>query len=344
MIKANPPISVTSSGAVILGHSVVCDGFVRDLPYRVQTHIHLDHFSHFETSKGAQDILLTEPTRRLLVNDLNADLVYRQNLKSLQLGEPFPFSDGHISVLSNGHMLGSVQVCVTYSNGLRLGYSSDFAWPLDQVIQVDALVVDSTCGSPDSVRKYTQNDAEERLLQIFNDRRAFGAFHVRAHRGTLQRSLQLLCTEDRLQIVGSKRLVAEALVYREHGYMLGKVIDVASPEGREILQSGHYIRVFGPRDILPTDPRCATTIAVSAFGMNGDDPVLRYNENSYRVALSDHADFEGTIEYIQATNAKFVLTDNSRGGHAFPLAAAIRNRLGVKAKASENEASKEWGM
>jgi putative mRNA 3-end processing factor len=310
----------------------------------VQTHIHTDHFSHFDTSKGAQDILLTEPTRRLLINDLNADLVYRQNLKALQLGRNFPFSDGHICLLSNGHMLGSVQVCVAYSNGLRLGYSSDFAWPLDDVIQVDALVVDSTCGSPDSVRKYTQKYAEERLVQIVNERRGLGAIHLRAHRGTLQRSLQLLSINDRLPIVGSKRLVAEALVYLEHGYMIGNVTDVATPEGKEILRSGQYIRVFGYRDQFPTDPCCATTITLSAFGMCGDDPVLRYSDGAYRIALSDHADFEGTMEYIRATNAQFVLTDNSRGGHAFALADAIRNRLGIEAKASENETSKEWGV
>jgi putative mRNA 3-end processing factor len=339
-----PPISVSASGAVILGNAVVCDGFVRDLPYRVQTHIHSDHFSHFETSKGAQDILLTEPTRRLLINDLNADLVHRQNLKALQLGQPFHFPGGSVSVLSNGHMLGSVQVCVTYENGLRLGYSSDFAWPLDEVIQVDALVVDSTCGAPSSVRKYSQRDAEERLIQIVNQRRGLGAIHIRAHRGTLQRALQLLSSEARLPILGSRRLVLEALVYREHGYMVSDVVDVKTPEGKEILQAGDYVRIFGSRDTLPTDPHCATTINLSAFGLNGDDPVLVYNEGSYRVALSDHADFEGTMDYIAATNACFVLTDNSRGGHAFALADAIRQQLGIAAKASENTASKEWGV
>jgi len=136
----------------------------------------------------------------------------------------------------------------------------------------------------------------------------------------------------------------EALLYREHGYMLSNVIDAKSPEGKEILKSGQYVRVFGSRDTLPTDPRCATTINLSAFGLNGDDPVLTYSEGSYRVALSDHADFEGTMDYIRATNARFVLTDNSRGGHAFALAEAIRDRIGISAKPSENEVSKEWGV
>ena len=335
---------VTSSGAVVLGNAVVCDGFVRDIPFRVQTHIHSDHFSHFHTSKGSQDILLTEATRSLLINELNADLAYRQNLKALQVGEPFQFSGGKITVFSNGHMLGSVQVCVEYGNGHRLGYSSDFSWPLSEVIQVDGLVVDSTCGSPDSVRKYSQTDAEGRFLQIINDRRGRGPVHLKAHRGTLQRTLQLLSSEVRMPIIGSRRLVAEVEVYRSYGYMLSDVVDCMSQNGIDIAKSGAYLRVFGTRDTLPTDPKCGTSIALSAFGLNGNDPVLEYAEGAYRVALSDHADFHGTIDYVKATNAKFVLVDNSRGGHAFELAHEIRERLGIVARASENHGSKEWGV
>jgi len=97
-------------------------------------------------------------------------------------------------------------------------------------------------------------------------------------------------------------------------------------------------------DQLPVDPCCGTTINISAFGMAGEAPVLNYSEGSYRIALSDHADFEGTLEYIKATNANFVLTDNSRGGKAIELAEAIRSRLGIKAAASENDPSREWGI
>ena len=86
----NYPIEVQfPSGAVCLGSDVCCDGFLRKAKARVQTHVHVDHMDNFDTSKGNQDILLSEPTRRLLVAELNADLKYRSNIKPLRQFEKY---------------------------------------------------------------------------------------------------------------------------------------------------------------------------------------------------------------------------------------------------------------
>ena len=63
-------------------------------------------------------------------------------------------------------MLGAVQVLVELEDGTRVGYSGDFQWPIEDVIQVDALVVDSTYGKPANVRKFTQGECEERLIEV----------------------------------------------------------------------------------------------------------------------------------------------------------------------------------
>jgi putative mRNA 3-end processing factor len=54
-------------------------------------------------------------------------------------------------------------------------------------------------------------------------------------------------------------------------------------------------------------------------------------EREYLVALSDHSDFDGLIEYVKRSRAKQVITDNyrSQGG---ALAKEIRKRLGVSAR------------
>ena len=83
---------------------------------------------------------------------------------------------------------------------------------------------------------------------------------------------------------------------------------------------------------------------MSAFMSRKDDPVLEYTDRSYRVALSNHADFNGTLEYVEATGAKFVVTDNTRGGHPLELALAIRARLGIEARPSSQEYTREWGV
>jgi Cft2 family RNA processing exonuclease len=77
---------------------------------------------------------------------------------------------------------------------------------------------------------------------------------------------------------------------------------------------------------------------------NTKDPVLEYSEASFRVAMSDHADFPGTLEYVKATGAQYVVTDNTRAGHAVLLAQEIQRRLGIRARPSANRPSNDWGV
>jgi putative mRNA 3-end processing factor len=100
-------------------------------------------------------------------------------------------------------MLGAVQVLVQLADGARLGYSGDFQWPLDQVIQVDAWVVDSTYGSPRNVRRYTQGECEEKFVTLINQQIARGPVYVYAHRGSLHRALQLISGEIDAPLIGS---------------------------------------------------------------------------------------------------------------------------------------------
>ena len=54
------PVRVSPNGGIVLGENVVCDGFVSDVPIRVQTHIHSDHMGGFESSKGYQSIVTSK--------------------------------------------------------------------------------------------------------------------------------------------------------------------------------------------------------------------------------------------------------------------------------------------
>lgn len=338
------PIDVFRSGTVLLGRRISCDGFHRDYPVRVQTHVHLDHMDSFETSKGTQNILLSDATRRLLVCEFDADLPYRENISALDVGKPTRVDDHEVTLLHSGHMLGSVQVAVQLPDGKRLGYSGDFRWPLDEVIEVDALVIDSTYGSPDRQREYTQEHAEERFLALVLARAIRGPVYIKAHRGTIQRALQVLSGQVDLPILGSRRLCGEVEVYRDHGYAIGGICLTTSEEARMHLRSGKFIRFYGTGDEFPVQITKGSSIHLSAYMARRDDPVMEYSDCSYCVALSNHADFSGTLEYIQATKAKYVVTDNTRGGHAAELAQEITRRLGIEARPSAGEYSREWGL
>jgi putative mRNA 3-end processing factor len=337
------PIDVFASGTVVLGDRISCDGFHRDYRVRVQTHVHSDHMDSFDTSKGSQNIFMSEPTRRLLVCEFNADLPYRENVHALDMGVPRAVDGQKVTLLHSGHMLGSVQVAVELADGMRLGYSGDFRWPLEEVIEVDALVVDSTYGSPERKREYTQEQAEERFLSLVLGRVMRGPVYIKAHRGTIQRALQILTGQVNCPLLGSARLCGEAEVYRDHGYAIGTICPANSPEGKAHLKSGKFIRFYGTGDEFPVQISKGSTITLSAFMARSDDPVMEYSDCAFGVALSNHADFTGTLEYIKATKAKFVVTDNTRG-HAAELAVEVARRLGIAAHPSSTPYSREWGL
>jgi putative mRNA 3-end processing factor len=344
-MKNTYPIDVCASGTVLLGHRISCDGFHRDYSARVQTHVHDDHMDNFETSKGTQNLFMSEATRQLLVCEFNADLPYRQNVYSLELDATHLVDDHKLTLLDSGHMLGSVQVAVELRNGMRLGYSGDFRWPLDRVIEVEALVVDSTYGSPECKREYTQDQAEEEFLKLVLSTAKRGPVYIKAHRGTVQRALQILNGQTNCPLLGSARLCEEVKVYRDNGYSIGDICLVDSEAGRAHIRSGKFIRFYTKGDgEPPIQMSRGSIITLSAYMARRDDPVMEYSDCSFCVALSNHADFYGTLEYIQATKAKYVVTDNVRGGHGIDLALEIPRRLGIPARPSTTTYSREWGL
>ena len=338
------PIDVTMpSGAVSLGPHVVCDGFLVNAMVRVQTHVHIDHMDSFETSKGKQQIIASEPTLKLLIAEFDADLPYRVNVNALGQGQSYEAGGSKVTLISSGHMLGSVQVQTELECGLRLGYSGDFQWPLEDVIQVDGLVVDSTYGAPNNIRRFSQGACEEQFVGLLHLLLARGPVTIKAHRGTLQRGLQIISDEIECPIIASERLSKEVNVYRDFGYTISPLIDIRSAEARELLRSDRHVRVYGTGDHAPSDLGRGSKITLSAYFTRPDNPVTEYSDRAFAVAMSNHADFEGTLEYVQKTNAKFVVTDNTRSGKGYQLAAAIKQRLGKDARPSSSVEKKGWG-
>jgi putative mRNA 3-end processing factor len=253
------PIDVAMSGAVMLGREVCCDGFLRVASVRIQTHVHMDHLDGFESSKGCQTIVMSEGTKALLCCEFNADLPYRSNIIALPPDDgSLRIGESKITLVRNGHMLGSVQVKVEYPADPRLGYSSDFQWPCDKVIEVDELVVDSTYGSPDNVRNYSQDECEYKFIQLVKKQLPRGPINIYAHRGTMQRALQLLTDEIDAPIIGSTRLEKEVEIYRQFGYTIGKLVNAGTEIAREIGRTARYIRLYGTGDAKPTEVRGTT--------------------------------------------------------------------------------------
>ncbi len=334
-------VDVLESGAVCLGTNAVCDGYAPGCSFRVQTHAHDDHMGDFNKSKGRQDFLLSPETYALLVAEYNADLAYRENFRALERGRAHELEDGSTLLLApSNHMLGSCQVALTLPDGRTVGYSGDFGWPLDHVIEVEELVIDSTYGSPHSVRCYTQDEAEACLAEVVRVRLRYGSVHIRAHRGTVERVVQVLGDDLGVPVLASDHLIKEVEIYQTHGFAVGTLVALDSDAGRYALKQRSYVRLYAKGDGFRNEMVEGSTVTCSAYMVDKDCPLRKFSERAYRVALSNHADFEETLEYVKATGAHTVVTDNTRN-KGCELAIALNQRLqGVKAIPSTNRSGR----
>ena len=198
------------------------------------------------------------------------------------------------------------------------------------------MVVDSTYGSPASVRGYSQDEAESCLQEIVCQRLRHGPVHVNAHRGTVERVLHVLAGNVGVPILASTSLIREVEVYQDHGFAGAALESLDSEAGRSAMKERSYVRLYSKGDGFGNEPIEETSVTCSAYMVSTDYPLLKFSERAYRVALSNHADFEGTLAYVEATGAKRVVTDNTRN-HGIELAHGINERLGgMRAMPSTN--------
>lgn len=340
-------IDVLGSGAVLLGPSVTCDGFHTDRSVRVQTHVHSDHMNEFTTSLRG-DVLMTKPTRDLLHYDHPA-LKERPNVWALDHGEMWEQDGIRVQLFSSRHMLGSVQVKVILDDGVTVGYSGDFGWPLDKIMKVDALVVDATYGDPSSKDRCSQEQVQEVFVDLVRKKLRLGPVHLMANTGPLERALELLMMSDTLEgvpTIGKKRACASAEVNRKHGRFVPSLLRDGTDEAQVAIKGGSYVQVWSLNSSLPYDGMYEGTKIYLTKYRTGMEPYEESPENVFRVGLSNHADFLETLEYVEATGAKFVVTDNHRGnksGRAEKLAKMLRAQLNIRARVSTCETSLLWG-
>ena len=292
---------------------------------------------------------MTRPTRELLDHRYPA-LEFSSNVHVLNYGERWEAEGVVLELASSNHILGAAQVRVALEDGSTVGYSGDFSWPLDDVIQVDGLVVDATYGKPSRRRDYGQQRVQEEFCELAERTLRDGPLHLMADTGPVERALQLLMMEDALRdvpVVGSGRTQRTISVHRRYGYHLPDVLVEDGVEARRALRTGRYVRLWGLRSRMINDGMSpGTVIRLTKWG-TGDEPVQRIADRSYTVGFSNHADFDETIAYVRATGASVVVTDGLRGrdgDRAKYLAEAVQAELrGVKAYPSTNFASREWG-
>jgi Cft2 family RNA processing exonuclease len=341
-------INISSTGAKVLNNLVTCDGFYCDSRYRVQSHAHSDHTKKFASSLS-QNIVATTPTLEILSTQQSIPgLIERPYVFSLGANDLIKFEDCKIIFKDAMHMIGSVQVAVEFSDGNSIGYSGDFsAEAINNPINVDYLLVDSTYGHPDAVRKFSQEEAKQALIDLVGNNFIKYPIYLKADMGTLQKALSILNNEFQfLPILMNKKDKEVFDIYNKNGYSFDN-IHIDNPFKKEIIDirdENKYIMFYNNKRDLPSDTSDHISIWIKCLYHRNSGPLTVHGDNSYTVAISDHADFNDTIDYIRNVKPKFVYTDpTTNKKYANNLSNEIKKLLGIKSKPAKVNLGYEWG-
>lgn len=321
---------VTKRGAVLLGASVSCDAHDASRPLRVVTHAHADHLNGLRSSlKGCEKVLMTKATRDL-ADTLNGSFKLKdaQTVKTLEYGKVLKYGNEKISLLKADHILGACQVLVEDAGGIRIAWTGDFRLEGTPVVDCDVLVVEATYGSP-SCRRNFKVDVRELLVSMVEKRLRGGAVYVFGYHGKLQEIMQILRNADvEVPFVMPERVFEVTKVCEKHGMRMGCLSLSTDSEGRELLDGDLPCVAFYHMNQRQHVGLRNARICVSGWEFHS--PCRQIGDREHLVALSDHSDFDGLIEYVKRSKAKQVITDNYRS-NGDALAMEIRKRLGVSA-------------
>ena len=323
---------VTQRGAVLLGNSVACDAFDENRPLRVVTHAHSDHLVGLERSlRNCEKVLMTAATRDL-TEVINGSLTLTEDpVETLDYGKAIQYGDERVTLVKADHILGAAQVLVEDASGNRIVYTGDFRLDGTPVLDCDTLVVEATYGNP-SCRRPFEQDVRKLLVSMVEKSLRDGAVYVFGFHGKLQEVMQILHSADvSVPFVMPERVLHVSKVCERHGMQLGCLTLSTEKEGRELLDENLPCVAFYHMNSRENVGLDSSRICVSGWEFHS--PCRQIGDKEHLIALSDHSDFDGLIEYVRRAKPKQVVTDNYRMSYGETLAKEIRKRLGIPAVA-----------
>ncbi|UCH31928.1 MAG: exonuclease [Candidatus Bathyarchaeota archaeon] len=327
-LKAN----VTDKGAILLGSQVACDAFEETRPLRVVTHAHADHLTGLHRSLKMCDAVVMTPATRDLISVLKGpDYLLNGNVKAINYGSPLIFNHERLILFRVDHILGAAQVLVEDAEGTRILYTGDFRFTDTPVVQSDVLVIEATYGNPWRTRNF-EDEAKQALVSMVEKGLEQGPVYVFGYHGKLQEVMQILHkARIKVPFIMPEKIRRISEVHQNHGVILHRPLYSAKREMQSTLHGGGKYVAFYHMSWRKKVGLNKFRICVSGWEFNS--PCRQLSNNEYIVALSDHSDFNGLLEYVQRSNPKLVITDNYRAGYGTSLAEQIEKRLGIQAKA-----------
>jgi putative mRNA 3-end processing factor len=324
--------TITPRGAVLLGSYVACDAYEETRPLRVVTHAHADHMIGLQRSLRTCEKVMMTPATKDLIDVIKSPLFLMSGfIETLDYGKTLQYMEEQITFFRADHIVGATQVLVEDADGTRIGYTGDFRIDETPVLEADVLVMEATYGSPNCRRSFDR-DVRDLLVSIVEEGLKSGAVYVFGYHGKLQEAMQILHSANvKAPFVVPERVFHVSRICEKHGMRLGRLILSEEREARELLEKNSPCVVF--YHMSSRDRFGSKCFKVYVSGWEFDLPCREISEREYIVALSDHSDFDGLMEYVRRSKPKLVVTDNFRVGYAETLAREIKKRFGVSALA-----------
>jgi len=323
--------SITRTGAVLLGKYVACDGFDEHRPLRVVTHAHADHLIGLQQSLRRCEKLLMTPATKDLIDVMKGPLFLMMGkVETLDYGKTLVYRDDKITFHFADHILGSAQVLVEDSEGTRILYTGDFRLQKTPVVNADILVIEATYGCPSRTRPF-DGEVENVLVSIVEEGLRQGVVYIFGYHGKIQEVMQIL-RKARIKVpfIAPEKIFHVSKICEKHGMCLGRILLSTEEEGKKLLRSNSPCVAFYHMCSWKKEGLDSFRIRVSGWEFH--DACQRIGEKEFVVALSDHSDFEGLLEYVRLCRPKEVITDNYRMGDARALAKEIWRRFKIPAK------------
>lgn len=321
---------VTPSGAVLLGRMVEADGYV-GRQVRVVTHFHSDHTLNLELSARRCRFVVGTPATLEALQVLGAE-VSKNKLVALDYGRALSMGNEKLTLVYSRHVMGSAQVLVEEEEGVREGYTGDFKVPGTKVMRdLDLLVIDATYGAPHMVRPF-KGEVEDLLADLVASLLGRGMpVTIFAYYGKMQEVMEILrergVTAPYLMPRKAYELTKVAVRYG------AKVTDFHSEDGeesKEIERTGWYVRFLHYNSSRRSLSGRSFQVYVTGRHLF-DVPVreLGYDGTRFMVALSDHADFEETLLYVEEARPRALVVDSYRApaGIAHRFAEEVMRRV-----------------
>jgi len=324
--------TVTDRGAVLLGKNVACDAFEETKPLRVVTHAHADHMVGLRQSlRACKKVLMTKATKDM-IDVMRSPLFLMSGLvETLDYGKTIQYDEERITFFKADHILGSAQVLVEDFEGKRIVFTGDFRIDDTPILESNVLVIEATYGSPTCKRSFGI-DVRSALVSLVEKGLKQGTVYVFGYHGKLQEVMEILYkAELNVPFITPERVFQVSKVCEKHGMRLGRLMLTTETEAEKLLDNNSPCVAFYHMESRGNVGLSNFRVLVSGWEFGS---AIRQTDNKeYVVALSDHSDFDGLLEYVRRSKPEFVITDNFRVSNGETLAKEIRRTLGISATA-----------